>query len=247
MTTATDHDEKLSDLTTLGAREGNDRHYFGQITIVDDWDAAWPKGSKPVPFDPGQHAPEQRRVYIQLKVTCTKADGTTYDLDQGEVTSGSKHRVTLKSLEALGVVSRSQLRALAGRHCEVVRAPTGQKYTARQGDRAGQQVDEVALKFLALFDDESACKAAETAFYTPRSGGVTDKNAPQPLTPAEGGAQLDQAARAQLLATLEPIWNAAGKDYTKFTDILAKNRQYEANGITTTSPEVIALTGQVPF
>jgi len=247
----------LSDATELGAREGGDKHYFGEIAIVDVWAAAWPRGqSKPIPFDPSFHRPEDRRVLVALKITCTKKDGATYDLDQDEVTSGSKHRVTLKSLEALGVTTVPELRALAGaRWCQVTRVPTGRKYAAKKDSndgsiKAGDQIAETALKFLALYATPDECQAAETAFYTPKSGGAAftgaqPRNAPQPLSPAETG--IPAIAREQLLATLPALWMAAQQNPALLGTILAGNPAYAQAGITVQAPEVIALTGGAPF
>jgi hypothetical protein len=245
MTTTTMPDERLSDLTGLGERSDNDRHYFAEITNVDDWDAAWPKGSRPVPFDPSQHTPAQRRVFITLQLTCTKADGSTYTLDQAEVTSGSKHKVTLGSLDALGVSTRSQLRGLRGKYAEVQRVPTGQTYLSKSGARAGQTVDEVAFKFLRLFDSADECAAAEREFYTPKSGG-TGRNVPQPIEqPA-----IDEAGRAALLQTLPTIWTAIkaqpGAEQV-LAGILAGNPAYAAHGITMQSGEVADIINPIPF
>lgn len=241
MTTTTD-EETLSDLTELGGNIGP-KHYFGVITIVDDWDCALVKGSGKVPFDPQQHS--QRFVALKLQLTCTKADGSTYSLDQDDITSGSKHKVTLPSLDALGIKTRPQLRTLAGQYAQIVRVPTGRTYVAAKGARAGETIQEEALKFIAIYATEAECKAAEAEFYK-RDDAATGKNTPQPATVAELGG-IDAVARTQLLNTLEPIWKAAKEDPAKFADILAKNPRYAQVGITVESPEVIALTGHVPF
>jgi hypothetical protein len=248
----TTHDDldtmRLSDATEVGAREGGEKHYFGEIAIVDVWAAAWPRGfSKPVPFDAGIHRPDEKRIFVQLKVVCTKKDGGTYDLDQGEVTSGSKHRVTLKSLEALGVATIPELRALAGaRWCQVVRVPTGRKFAAKKDSadgsiKIGDMIAEQALKFVALYANPDECHAAETAFYTPKNG--DGRNQPQPVTAADTGS-APTIAREQLLATLPAIWQASGKNPAMLGTILAGNPAYAQAGITLTAPEVVALTGQ---
>lgn len=251
----TTHDDldtmTLSGATEVGAREGGEKHYFGEIAIVDVWAAAWPKGqSKPVPFDPSFHRPEDKRIFVQLKVVCTKKDGGTYDLDQGEVTSGSKHRVTLKSLEALGVTTIPELRALAGqRWAQAVRVPTGRKYAAKKDSadgsiKVGDMIAETALKFVALYNTADECRTAEAQFYTPRSGGTEGgRNQPQPVTAQDTGS-APTIAREQLLATLPAIWQASGKNPAMLGTILAGNPAYAQAGITLQAPEVVALTGQ---
>lgn len=239
--------ESLNDLMEMGNGDGKDKHYFGEIVEVDDWDCILAKGQGAVPFDAATHRPEQRRVRIKLVISCEKQDGSSYLLEQGDITSGSKMRVTLKSLGALGINTRDELRALKGQWCEVVRVATGQKYEAKKGDRAGQMVDEQALSFLRLFPGRNEAKAAETEFYTPRNG--NGKNAPEPLSPADLGG-IDEAARAQLLATLPVLWQAAQAapvPLTMFETILNGNQAYKAHGIDIWCNEAQALHGQVPF
>lgn len=246
MTTTTMPDttgESLSAMMEQGAREG-DKHYFGEITLVDDWDCALVKGAGKVPFDPTQHT--TRLIALKLQVTCTKADGGTYTLDQDDITSGSKHKVTLPSLDALGVKVRPQLRALAGKFCEVVRVPTGRTYTASKGANAGQQIAETALQFLRLFDTADECAAAEREFYTPRVDKLSagnGRNVPQPIEQPP----VDQAARAALLATLPILWQAAQQKADVFEKMLGGNPAYAQAGITTDSDEVVQLTGITPF
>lgn len=232
--------ETLDDLAQLGGNQGP-RHYFGEIAIVDDFDCILERGRGKVPFDPSFHRPEQRLVALKLKLVCTKADGSTYDLDQDDITSGSKHKVTLASLKELGVTTRSDLRGLVGKWAQAVRVETGRTYTATKGASQGQQVAETALKFLALYDDAEACKAAEAQFYTPRSGGATDgRNVPQPVTAADTGS-APVIARDALIATLPALVMAAQKNPATLQTILNGNPQYAANGITAQSPEVAAL------
>ena len=242
MTDPTTTGESLSAMMEAGAREG-DKHYFGEITLVDDWDCALVKGAGKVPFDPAQHT--SRLIALKIQLTCTKADGSTYTIDQDDITSGTKHKVTLPSLDTLGIKVRPQLRGLVGQFAEVVRVPTGRTYLAKQGAQAGQQVPETAMKFLRLFASREDCQAAERAFYTPKNGDgpAPTRNVPQPIEqPA-----IDQAARAALLATLPILWKASGEQVVAFYQILDGNPAYASAGITREADEVITLTGDTPF
>lgn len=245
-------DERLSDLTGLGNGTSDDRHYFAEIAIVDDFDCVLEKGSGKLPFDPSYHRPEQRRVSLSLTLVCTKRDGSTYELKQDDITSGSKHKITLQSLEALGVVTRSQLRDLVGQWAEIVRVPTGRKYAAKKDAadgsyKAGDLIPEPpALKFVRLFPDADACKAAETAFYTPKSDPGA-KNAPQPIDdPAPAGVAT--AARDTLLKTIPVLWTAAGQNRDAFCAILTQNPGYAAAGLTWDDEDVQNSIGNgIPF
>ena len=243
--------ETLNDMMNVGANDGRDKHYFGEIVEVDDWDCILAKGQGAIPFDPAVHRPEQRRIKVKIVLSCEKSDSSTYLLEQGDITSGSKMRVTLKSLAALNIETRDQLRSLVGKWAEVTRVATGQKYEAKKGANAGQMIDETALNFVRLFGDRDAAKAAETEFYTPRNGAANGdgRNVPQPLSAAETGA-IDAAARAQLLATLPMLWQAAAAapDSIKmFETILNGNPAYAQAGIDIWCPEAQQLHGQVPF
>jgi len=242
--------ETLNDMMGLGSSDGKDKHYFGEIVEVDDFDCVLLKGQGAVPFDATAHRADQRRVKVKLVVACEKQDGSSYFLEQGDITSGSKMRVTLKSLAALGIETRDQLRGLSGQWAEVIRVATGQQYLAKKGERAGQMVDEQALSFVRLFPTRDAAKDAETAFYTPRNGSdSTSVNTPQPLSAADLGA-IDQAARAQLLATLPMLWQAAQSapdPVAMFETILSSNPAYQQNGIDILCSEAVALHGSLPF
>jgi hypothetical protein len=250
MTTTTELPESLSAMMSAGGREGP-KHYFGLISEMDIWDCALQAGRGKVPFDPAQHRREQRCIAVTLAVSCTKQDGSIYTLDQSDITSSKKMKVTLASLEALGVADRVQLAALKNqRWCQVVRVPTGDTYVSK---RDQQTYDELALKVLALYDTEAACKAAEADFYTPRGGGVTGdgRNVPQPIeSGAEGGVAIDEAARQQLLATLPMIWDLAQKapePLVMLKQILDGNPKYAEVGLTLESDEVQIAIGHIPF
>lgn len=233
--------ESLDALTGLGGDRGP-KHYFGEIAIVDDFDCVLRKGAGKVPFDPGVHRPEERLVALKIKIVCTKQDGSTYDLDQDDITSGSKHKMTLASLKTLGIVARGQLRELAGQYCQIVRVETGTKYQAKKASadgrvQAGDWLPETAMQFLAIYDDADACKAAEAEFYAPRGEG---RNQPQPVTAADTGS-APTIARDALIATLPALVMAAQKNTATLQSILNGNPQYAANGITVASPEVLTL------
>lgn len=246
----TTQDESLDDMMDSGAGSRGPKHYFGQIAILDVWDCVLRKGQGKVPFDPTVHPAEQRNVAITMKLVCTKNDGTTYDLDQNDLASGDKYKVTLTSLKALGVTGRAQLMALAGTYVQAVRVDTGGFYLAKKASadgkiQPGDRVAEQGLQILALYDTAEACKAAEEAFYAPRASQVGDgRNVPEPL-PAE---QVDTQARAMLLKSLPMLWQAAGQNQATFAAMLDNpNMQFKALGIVADSDEVQTAIGQIPF
>lgn len=248
-------DERLSDLRDMPNPEGGDKHIFAELTILDAWDCVLMKGQGKVPFSPAIHRPEQRRVNVVIELQAERKDGTTYALKQEDINNGSKSKITLASLEDLGVETLSQLRALngAGKWAEVMRVPTGQKYAAKKDSadgsiKAGDMIAEQALKFLRLFPGRDEAKAAEVEFYTPRNG-EGSKNAPQPVTAAELGSnpQIDEAARESLLKTLPVLWQAAQQNESVFASFLTNNPGYAAAGLTLASDDVQRAIGKIPF
>lgn len=248
-------DERLSDLREMtGPADGNDKHFFVEVAVVDAWDCVLAKGVGKVPFSPAVHRPEQRRVNVVIELLAERRDGSTYALKQEDINNGSKSKITLKSLEELGVETLGQLRALnsAGRWAEVVKVPTGQKYAAKKDSadgsiKAGDLIPEQALKFLRLFGDRDEAKAAEQEFYTPKNGAAAGdgRNVPQPLSASE--TSIDQAAKDALLKTLPVLWQAAQQQPAVFQGMLAANKGYAAVGLTWESAEVRAIVDDLPF
>lgn len=213
--------------------------YFGEIVTVDIWDCVLRKGAGKVLFDPRQHDIAEKRVAVKLSVECKSKDGSTYTIDQDEINTSSKWRTTLEGLKALGITTRQQLEGLKGQWAHIQRAATGQKYTAKSGQRAGTLVDEQALVFLALYPNQAASDAAETAFWDAQRAGrpATDFVAPQENLPSDLGADT---AKVTALKALSMLWRASGHDQAVFKTMLESNpnvNQYYP----WTHPQTIAL------
>jgi len=242
-------DESIDDLMTVG-KFADAKSNFVEIAVVDVWDCVLAKGVGKVPFDPTQHAPERRCVAISMTLIGTRRDGSTYDMKQDDISSGIKFSETLPSLKALGVSGRAALAALAGSYAQVERVDTRETYAARKASadgkiQVGDPVKVQSFKFLALFPDAEACKAAELAFYAPRGRQAPGdgRNVPQAIEP-----DASAAARATLIKSLPMLWQALAGNVPVFVAMIESPRaQYRAAGITRWSDEVVALTGEIPF
>lgn len=246
MTTATAPAYDVDELFNPPVVTDQPKAFFGELTTIDIWECVLQTGGK-IPFDAGAHNPSQRRLAVKIALTCQKKDGGSYDVDQDDINTGSKWRVTLESLKTLGITQRAEIEAMRGKFAKAERVPTGKTYTAKSGAKAGQTVDELALVFLAIYDTAEACQAAEQAHYAPRNGNGASvpagRNAPQAVTSAEIGGGL----RETLLATLPKMWALCKQDYARFGKLIESNAQYAQNDITLASVEIIDLTGEMPF
>lgn len=224
----------------------SERHFFGEIVTVDDFDCVLRKGSRPLPFDPGQHRPDERRIHITIEMQCEKRDGSHYPISQPDINTGSKWRKTVESLRALGVQTRQQVKELKGKWAHVKLIPTDRTYTAKKTNdyhNAGDQVPEMAWSFVTLFDNAEQCKEAEKTFYTPRNDGQGAGMQETSLPPTAADDQMHKF----LLDSLPLLWKIAKGDYEVFGKQLAANSQYAAHGITLESDVIKQLTGQAPF
>ena len=123
---------------------------YGQIEF-DVWYCVLQKGVGKVVYDPGQHAPNQRRTAV--KVILSDLGGNTYPREFiAEIATDGWAGVILPSLKALGV---TDLVAFNGAyvHAEMVAYDTYKKSDGTEGKRT-------APKVLAIFRNLDECAAA---------------------------------------------------------------------------------------
>lgn len=126
---------------------------YGQIKI-DVWTGYFPgNGAKPIPHDPGQHPADKRNVMIDMSLLSIPEQPQQYPVE-GHFTDFSLDwvKITLPSIKALGV----DLRALDGRWVKISQVP-GKRANPK---KAGEFYS--TLKFLAVYDSETACREAYT-------------------------------------------------------------------------------------
>ena len=127
------------------------REYYGQIQ-VDCWFCALVKGQGKVPFDPQQH--ERRSTCIDIRVYPISEMNLSFELRR-EMLDWARDwaGIVWPNLKGLGVTS---VRDLAGKWCKCSWVSDGRTYR----DKAGEERESTTFKFLALYDDEEACRAA---------------------------------------------------------------------------------------
>lgn len=162
--------------------------FYGELS-VECWFCALVKGQGKVPFDANVH--DRRSTAIDLVVMPLSDHNITNAFERSTLDwSRDWTRITWPSLKALGVTS---LRDIAnGKWCKFVWAGTGEKYRAKgQNGADGEERERTTFKFMALYDNETECRAAyyaDSGKTPPDSEGVSD------IPGFESKAQPTQAA-----------------------------------------------------
>ncbi len=225
-----------------------ERHYFGEVSIVDAYACVLIPGQGRVMFDKLQHAPEQRRNAVKLQIQVPNRDGGFYTLDQDVMDFSTEWlKFTLPSLRALNV---TDLRNIRGWQVHVVRKQTGETYEKKKdGKPTGEMATRSAIYFLEVFPDRDARIAAADAFYTPRNGGgdAAPGNATTTSSvPVAAAPSLNDAERAFALKTLPTLWTLSGKDDDKYRQLIVQNAMV-AKYFGPDSPEAQDAKQPLPF
>lgn len=199
---------EAADTATLAPRE-----YYGQV-LLDTWFAALVKGVGKVPYDPTQH--KSRVTAIKIDVIPLPETGITNPISR-EMIAESKEWVnyTLASLKALGIKTAE----LRDRWVKMTFVQTGESYT----NAAGEKKEKTAMKFLAVYASEDACRAAwavETGGSVASPPPATEQ-ADQPAPNGNGHANVDPAVRTKLLPFVQALVKKACAEHPG--DLVAVN------------------------
>lgn len=210
------------------------RTYFGQI-FCDMYHAILVKGQGKVLFDQNQHSEDQKVTAINLTLNPLPGASKHFTIERSMIAESNEWaKITLPSLKALNISSR----VLNGKFAQVELVPTGRTYVSKED---GQTKENTTFKFIAIYDTEQACRAANDAFWASRKAADEQpaQSAPPPeQTPSQ--SPLNEAEKKTAASFLLPLWNASGKDVNKFAQSLASN-QLTSKYFTLNSPEVIAI------
>ena len=217
---------------------------FGQCS-VDVWYCVLQKGQGKVPFDPGQHSIDQRCTAIDIAIQPLPGSKAQFATERGLIAESREWAQIVKpSLRALNI----DLRAINGHYVRAELVPTGQTYTNSQGETK----QRTTIKFVAIYNSLDECQAAADAFFAARgsaSSSSTESAVPPsesagtqtPVGASSNGNGTNDTEKTTAAKFLPALWNASGKDITKFAEMLAKNplvsKYFDLN-----SPEVLSLT-----
>lgn len=161
------------------------RSYFGQIQ-VDTWFCALVKGVGKEPFDPAKH--KQRATAVDISLLPIAEQNISFELKRETIAESPEWvRIIWQSLKDLGMTS---LRDAHGKWAKMQQVPSGRKYR----DKNGEEKEATTFRFLAIYPDEAACRAAYLA-----DAGKTEEPAPAPAAvptaaPSNGNGNGNHAA-----------------------------------------------------
>jgi hypothetical protein len=135
--------------------------FFGKVQI-DVWNCALIKGQGKVVYDPSQH--KQKATAVDIVILPIPEQNITFEVKKNMIAESKDWAaITLPSIKALGLT----LRDLNGKYARVTTVPTGRQWTNKEG----KTYDLTAYKFLEVYADEAACKAAFEAVNNGNSNG----------------------------------------------------------------------------
>lgn len=200
------------------------RTYYGQVD-VDAYFCVLVKGTGKVLWDAGQHGIDERRTNVEITVTPIAESGRP-DPMKREMIAESREwvQITWASLKALGVTS---IRDLKGKWAKVQFAPTGRKWTTREGEER----EATTFKFLGVYDTEDECR---TAWNADNAGGGAA------ATTEEEPATTNTAERATAYEFLKVLVNTHKSDRAMLATTIASIPQI-SKWFTVDSPETVEL------
>jgi hypothetical protein len=136
------------------------------------------KGVGAVDFDPQQHKVEDRRTNITIEVVPLSDSGSNFSTQRRMLRESREWAaVVWPSLKGLGV---NNLRDIDGVWVHTEMAPTGRTYE----NKNGETVPATTFKFLHIFPDEAACRAAYLAEHPEKENGSAQAQAIAPAAQA---------------------------------------------------------------
>lgn len=211
---------------------------FAQVAVSAEF-VVLKKGVGKIPFDEGQHAPNERRTAITLMLSPLAETGLSYGINR-EVIAESRDwgRIIWPSIQAQGIDYAGDIDQKFAR---VQMVGTGQTWTGRDGKTRENTVP----KFLEFFDTEEECRNAYYAAGGSDRSDAADDDAGGAAAmahkntngagKAEGGAGKDLALEfARVLAV------QADGDKEKLASLISNTPQV-AQHFTVDSPEIQAL------
>lgn len=194
--------------------------FFGEVQL-DVWFCALIKGTGKVPFDSGQHKPEQKRTAIDITITPLVSRGVTWVLERKLIAESRQWAgMVLPSIRALGASPKQ----LNGKYVQYEMKPTGRTWTGTDG----AEKTETVPVFAAMFGTEDECEAAADAFYT------------APAETGNGNGAQDGAEKATAAKFLPALWAQSKGDMTGFGNLISGN-PLTNKFFDLSSPEVLAV------
>ena len=144
-------------LDTLDNPQLASPEYYGQIKM-DSWFCVLQKGVGKVDFDPALHALDQRRTAVKIGLVPLSEHKAQYEIFRDHIVESKEWAgIVLPSIKSLGISAKE----LQDKWVRLTFQPVGRTYT-KIDPNTGETVtrDATTFKFLALYPNEEACRAA---------------------------------------------------------------------------------------
>lgn len=214
------------------------RSYYGQIQI-DAWHCVLVKGSGKVPFDAAQHNVDDRRTAITISLLPIPEQNIQFELARDTIAESREWAgIIWPSLKALGLTSA---REAQGKWAKMQQVGTGRMYR----NAKGEEKEATTFKFLALYPDETACRAAYLA-ETGKGGNGNGQSAPTPATatPSNGnGANGNGQALKVAIPFIQALAKLNGFDLEK-TKAACRSQDIITKAIDVDSPEFAQIVAE---
>jgi len=222
-------------LDALDNPELRSPEYFGQIQL-HTWFCVLKKGIGKVDFDPAKHGIDARRTAVKIGLIPLAEHNTNQDIFRDQIAESREWAsLVLPSIKNLGITARE----LDGKWVKLTFQPTGRTYT-KTDPMTGETVtrDATTFKFLALYADEAACRAAYEA-ERGNGGSVAPVAAAAPQSPTNH--EKETAGKF-----LKPLVQRANGDEQELGKLIA-GMPLLSKHFTVQSPEVQELLMEYQF
>lgn len=222
-------------LDALDNPELRSPEYFGQIQL-HTWFCVLEKGIGKVDFDPQIHGIDARRTAIKIGLIPLPEHKTNQDIFRDQIAESKEWAsIVLPSIRSLGITARE----LDGKWVKLTFQPTGRTYT-KTDPLSGETVtrDATTFKFLALYPNEAACRAA---YEAERGNGGNGNTTPAAAPQSPVNHEKETAGKF-----LKPLVQRANGDEQELGKLIA-GMPLVAKHYTIQSPEVRDLLLQYQF
>ncbi len=227
-------------LDTLDNPEIRTPEFYGQLHM-ETWFCVLEKGIGKRDFDPSRDAIENRRTAVKLMLVPLPEHNSKWDVIREPIVESREWAgLILPSIKALGITARE----LDGKWVKIGFQNVGRQYTKVDDTGATVTKDATTFKFLALYPDEAACRAAYEAERGTNGNGHT---APAAAAPTNGhNASAVDAEKATALKFVKALVGQCGGDPEALGPKMASMPMI-AKHFTPESPEVVNLIGEYQF
>lgn len=227
----------MDPLDALDNPELRSPEYFGQVSM-HTWFCVLEKGIGKVDFDPAKHGIDARRTAVKIGLLPLPEHNTNQDIFRDQIAESREWAsLVLPSIKNLGITARE----LDGKWVKLTFQPTGRTYT-KTDPMTGETVtrDATTFKFLALYADEAACRAA---YQAERAGNGGNGGTAAPASaPVRSGNQEKETA----LKFVKPLIARSGGDEAKLEQLIA-GMPLLSKHFSVQSPEVQELLMEYQF